>query len=211
MPGEFVFAYGSLVRDLAALTNVVARDGATEGKLDAIQPRPARLRDHRRAWNVAMDNALTLPGYKYYLDARDGSRPEVHVAFLNLLAAPGHVVNGMLVPVEADQLSALDRRERNYLRHEVTELSETGGGLGSESESGAAATPARVWTYYGRPEACRRFEDGRRAGCVVVDQAYLENVRAGFAALAADGLAEFERSTEPHGCRVLALTRVEVG
>ena len=29
------------------------------------------LIDRRRRWNVAMDNAVTLPGYKYYLDARE--------------------------------------------------------------------------------------------------------------------------------------------
>lgn len=187
-PGsELVFAYGSLVRDLGA----------------AAALRPARLRHHRRAWNVAMDNALTLPGYKYYLDARDGSRPGVHVTFLNLLPAPGRSVNGVLVPVDAEQLLALDRRERNYRRREVTASIEL-------SAEGASPPPSRVWTYFGRAEACALFEEGMRAGSAVVDKAYLEGVQRGFAALAPDGPAEFERSTDPHGCRVLELTRVEV-
>lgn len=193
---EFVFAYGSLVRDLAS--------GAGGREVpDALEPRVARLRDHRRAWNVAMDNALTLPGYKYYLDARDRSRPAVHVTFLNLLAAPGHLVNGILVPVEAAQLQELDRRERNYERREVTESIEL-------AVPATGPTPARVWTYYGRPEACLRFAEGLRAGRAVIDRGYLESVRAGFAALAASALAEFERSTDPHRCRMLELTRVEV-
>jgi cation transport regulator ChaC len=191
MPGEpepdreFVFAYGSLVHDL----------GEGPG------PRPARLRDHRRVWNVAMDNALTLPGYKYYLDPRDGSRPEVHVTFLNLLPARGQAVNGVLVPVDRERLRALDRRERNYERREVTAAIEL---------AGAEPPPARVWTYFGRAEACKRFREGSRAGRAVVDKGYLDGVLRGFAALASGAAAEFERSTDPHGCRVLELTRVEV-
>lgn len=184
--GEFVFAYGSLVHDLG------------EGS----ELHLARLRDHRRAWNVAMDNARTLPGYKYYLDARDGSRPDVHVTFLNLLPAPGEAVNGVLVPVDRERLRALDRRERNYRRREVTSA--------IEPPRAGGPTPARVWTYFGRPGACRRFEQGMSAGRAVVDRAYLDGVLRGFAALAADASAEFERSTDPHGCRVLELTRVDL-
>jgi cation transport regulator ChaC len=184
--GEFVFAYGSLVHDLGDDRELLL----------------ARLRDHRRGWNVAMDNARTLPGYKYYLDARDGSRPEVHVTFLNLLPAPGEAVNGMLVPVDRERLRALDRRERNYRRREVTSAIEL-----SRAEG---ARPARVWTYFGRAEACRRFQEGMSAGRAVVDKGYLDGVLRGFAALAADASAEFERSTEPHGCRVLELTRVDL-
>src|SRR6202051_1916397 len=100
-PTQYVFAYGSLVLDLAP--------GEEKSSV-----RGTYLRDHRRAWNVAMDNSVSLPGYKYYLDAGDSSRPEVFVTFLNLLPAPGHRVNGMLVPVGPEELIELDRRERNY-------------------------------------------------------------------------------------------------
>jgi hypothetical protein len=44
----------------------------------------------------------------------------------------------------------------------------------------------------------------------VVDKAYLESVRAGFQLIAADALEEFDATTDPHGCPVLALRRVEV-
>jgi cation transport regulator ChaC len=180
---QFVFVYGSLVWDLA------------DGRSGPV--RAARLHDHRRAWNVAMDNAVSLPGYKYYLDARDGSRPDVLVTFLNLVAAPGNRVNGMLVPVRRDELAALDRRERNYERREVTVSIE--------------APPAgRVWTYFGRPEAQKRFEDGSRAGRTVVERSYLDRVRAGFAALAPEALSEFDQSTDRHGCSVMELTRIDL-
>lgn len=183
-PNDHVFAYGSLVRDLAGAERLAGRG--------------AHLRDHRRAWNVAMDNSLTLPGYKFYLDAEDRSRPEVFVTFLNLLPAPGHRVNGMLVPVSAEELVALDLRERNYTRREVTASIEPVAG-------------GRVWSYFGKADACRRFADGVRTARAVVDESYLERVRAGFEALSDDALAEFERSTDPHGCRALKLLRVDLG
>lgn len=182
-PTEHVFAYGSLVRDLA---------GGEE-----LTRRGAYLRDHRRAWNVAMDNSVSLPGYKYYLDAHDSSRPEVFVTFLNLVPAPGDRVNGMLVPVSTGELAELDRRERNYERREVTASIE-------------GPVEGRVWTYFGKPEACERFEAGLRAARAVIDESYLERVRAGFEALSGDALAKFEQSTDPHGCRALKLMRVDL-
>ncbi len=181
-PPQFVFAYGSLVHDLGG---------------QGFAGRGARLRDHRRAWNIAMDNALSLAGYKYYLDARDRSRPEVVVTFLNLVPAPGHSVNGALVPVGAEELAGLDRRERNYERREV-------------SSSVGELAGAHVWAYFGKPEARERFDDGRRAGRAVIDKSYLDGVRAGFAALSGDALAEFDASTEAHGCHVLELVRVDL-
>jgi gamma-glutamylcyclotransferase (GGCT)/AIG2-like uncharacterized protein YtfP len=183
-PTDLVFVYGSLVRDLSGG--------------EAPPRRVAHLRDHRRAWNVAMDNSVTLPGYKYYLDAEDSSRPQVFVTFLNLLPAPGHRVNGMLVPVSSEELVELDRRERNYIRREVTASIEPVAG-------------GRVWSYFGKPEACRRFATGLRAARAVVDESYLERVRAGFEALSDEALAEFEQSTDAHGCRALKLLRVDLG
>jgi cation transport regulator ChaC len=180
---QFVFAYGSLVRDLAG----AMQDGGA---------RPARLRDRRRAWNVAMENAVSLPGYKHYLDPRDRSRPEVFVAFLNLVAAPGELVNGVLYPVSDEQLAALDRRERNYSRVEVDDSLEQ-------------RVAGRAWTYVGRPEAVRRFEDGARLGRAVIDSSYLETVRAGFALLGAPALEEFEASTDPHRCELRELLRID--
>ena len=71
----FVFGYGSLVR----------RPGGI----------PCHLLGHRRAWNVAMDNRRTIPGYKYYVDPETGERPPVRVTFLNLYPAAEGQVNGV--------------------------------------------------------------------------------------------------------------------
>ena len=100
-----------------------------------------------------MDNAVDLPGYKYYVEP-DGTRPAVKVAFVNLVPAAG-AVNGLVIDGDPE---VLDRRERNYERVEV--------------EPG-------LWTYIGTPDARARYE----AGPSVISSEYLELVRAGFAAL----------------------------
>lgn len=133
-----VFAHGSLA----------LRPGA----------RPARLAGVRRAWAVAMDNAVDLADYKHY-EAADGTRPPVLVAFLDLVAAPGQAVDGVLL--EDADLEQLDRRERNYLRTRVV------------LEDGTDA-----WTYTGRPDARERAARGRRHGTLRVARAYLEVVSA---------------------------------
>jgi hypothetical protein len=135
----FVFGYASL-----------ARDGGM----------PAYLPGYRRAWNVAMDNRATIPGYKYYVD-EGGERPEVFVTFLNLV--PGGGVHGKVVPIE--DIAALDARERNYARVDV---------------SASVDHPGPVYAYIGLDEAVARFEAGHRAGRAVVARAYLESVRAAF-------------------------------
>jgi cation transport regulator ChaC len=167
----FVFGYGSLLR-----------------RPDGI---PCHLHGHRRAWNVAMDNRRTIPGYKYYVDPETGERPPVRVAFLNIYAAAEGRVNGIAFPVSAEALDELDRRERNYDRIEVTSLLD-------------ADLGGTVWTYLGSAAARERFETGP----AVVAQDYFETIRGGFAA--AGGLEAFERSTDPVSVPLRRLTRVDV-
>ena len=141
-------------------------------------------------------NTLSLPGYKFYLSA-DSSRPAVFVTFLNLVPAAGRHVSGVLFAVGAEELEALDGRERNYDRRDVT-------GLVEQPVAG------RVWTYIGKPEAERRFALGARAGRAVIDKGYLKSVRSGFQLIAADALAEFDATTDPHGCPVVDLRRIDL-
>jgi hypothetical protein len=166
MDRAFVFAYGSLS---------AAGDG-----------RQCRLPGHRRVWGVAMDNRRTLPGYKYYLRP-DGSRPELFVAFLDLVREPGAAVDGVLF--EVPDLGAVDARERNYARVEVTGALDGGPGspdAGPGSPDGGPGGPGGlagpVWAYLGLAEARERYARARAAGSAVVARAYLEGVRAGFAA-----------------------------
>jgi cation transport regulator ChaC len=180
---QYVFGYGSLLR---------GRDGS-----EPPGARACRLHGYRRAWNVAMDNSLSVPGYKYYRDVRDASRPRVFVTFLNLVPALGGVVNGLAFPVDSARLAELDRRERNYERHEIR-------GSLSEPFDGPA------WTYIGSAAAEERFRCGLSQGRAVIDKRYLDGVRAGFARLTAGSLAEFDASTDPHDCLVVKLERVEL-
>jgi hypothetical protein len=124
-----------------------------------------------------MDNTRDLRAYKHYLRP-DGSRPAVFVAFLDVVEQPGARVNGVCVPVDDDALAALDLRERNYVRREVTDLMDPGAGAG-----------ATVWTYVGSEAGRERLRRGRAENRAVVSAEYLARVRAGFAAL---GTAELE-------------------
>lgn len=128
------------------------------GSLTAAGGEPARLAGFRRVWGVAMDNAVDLPAYKHYVDPDTGERPAVCVAFLDLVEDPDAAVDGVLLG--APDLEALDRRERNYERRDVSDRFGSG----------------RVWTYTGRPESRARLRHALAAGTLVVQRAYLELV-----------------------------------
>lgn len=177
---DLVFGYGSLVA------------GAGAGP-----PLPARLPGLRRELGVAMDNAVDLPGYKYFVRADDGARPAVHVAFADLVEAEGGPpVNGVLLA--APDLARLDARERNYDRAEVSDRVE------------GAPPGARVWAYVGSPAGRERFARGRAEGSLVVARAYVEAVQAGFRALGPAEHRAFLESTDLGGVPVMALDRVDL-
>jgi cation transport regulator ChaC len=181
-PGhQYVFGYASLVQ---------------RGDAPGHPRRPAVLHGYRRKWNVAMDNAVTLARYKYYRDPLTGERPRCFVVFLNIVPERAGAVNGALFGVSETELAELDRRERNYVRVEVS------------SQIAERVEGQTVWTYVGRPAAVERFQRGRNAGRAVIQAAYREEVRRGFAALGGGAAAEFERLTEPSRCPVVALERV---
>lgn len=183
-PTDFVFGYGSLV---ALGPPVPTRAREPHGFV-------ADLRGLRRCWGVAMNNRLDIPGYKFYLDEH-GHRPDVHVAFLDIRPARGQSVNGVCLPVDPEQLAALDQRERNYLRRDVTALCDLPGDA------------VRVWTYVGSPAGRRRSTISRSAGRAVVDRAYLDAVIGAFKRLGAAEYAACAPSLHPDGLPVMALSR----
>jgi hypothetical protein len=177
---DYVFGYGSLAWDGRGLVH------------------QAELRGTRRVWGVAMDNTEDIPGYKHYRRRRDGSRPEVCVAFLDLEPSAGESVNGICLAVTPERLAELDRRERNYIRIDVTDRL-------------SPRPPGRTWVYVGRPESRARFRRARARSLVVVSREYREHVLRGFAALGRDAVARFWRSTELEGLPVVDLVRVDHG
>jgi cation transport regulator ChaC len=179
---ELLFAYGSLVR------------GGTKLERGAA---PGVLRGYRRGWDVAMDNRKTIPGYKYYLDAVTGERPEVYVTFLNIHRDHDARVNGVVFPVDAATLATLDRRERNYEREDVTEFLD-------------GSFEGRVWGYVGTADARRRYQAGREAGTAVVSAPYVHDVRDYFASFGTAWLEEFDATTEELAVPVRELRRVSL-
>ena len=137
---DFVFAYGSLL-ELESAGRCV-------------------LREHRRGWSVAMDNRATIPGYKFYVDPDTGERPPIYVTYLAIAPDPAGTVTGAAFAVDAAALAALDRRERNYDRCDVTRLVD-------------ADLGGRVWAYVGSAAGRARCAEGRAAGTAVVAAEYL--------------------------------------
>ncbi|HYZ80338.1 MAG TPA: gamma-glutamylcyclotransferase family protein [Solirubrobacteraceae bacterium] len=190
---EFVFGYGSLT---ARPSPVPTRELKEHGFI-------ADLAGLRRVWGVAMDNRRDLAGYKYYTDAT-GRRPEVFVAYLDLVAAPDDPatgVNGLCLPVDGATLAVLDRRERNYERVDVSDRLAPGG---------PGVDGIRVWAYLGSAAARERFAAGREAGTAVIEAGYVRTVEAGFAALGAEEHSACRPSLRPGGLPVLELTRHEL-
>ena len=143
MRRQLVFGYGSLPAEAAGVA--------------------CRLDDYGLGWDVAMDNREIVPGYKVYVDPATGARPAVEVAYLSITPEPGASVDGVAFPVSDEKLAELDERERNYVRHDVTELVDVDLG-------------GRIWAYVGSLAGRLRLARGRRRGTAVVSRGYLEKV-----------------------------------
>lgn len=178
----FVFGYGSLLEQWTAT-----------GPL----PLVCELANHRRTWNVAMENARTIPGYKYYVDAVTGDRPDWFVTFLNIVREPGHAVNGVVFEVTGELLSGLDRRERNYTRIDV-------------SEDVSIPVDGPVWAYTGTRAAITRFQRGLRDRRAVISRPYHDGVLADFETIGAEARQRFLALTDPPPCPVVDLRRVDL-
>ncbi len=174
----WIFAYGSLL----PAGHAALPDGAVAADLHGWQ----------RSWSVAMDNGVDLPGYKHYV-APDGHRPDLMVCYLGIDERPSALVNGVALRVGADELPALDERERNYERRDVT------GRL-------SVRLDGRVWAYVGRRAGRDRARRGRRGRRLAIAGSYLERVLAGFDALRQR--RRFELLTEPAGVPVANLSLV---
>ena len=152
---------------------------------------PCRLSGWRRGWDVAMDNARDLPGYKGYLTP-DGERPEVMVAFLDIAPHGGGLVD-----------APRSRSSRPSCR-----TSTAGSATTAASRSPTASTPAFPAVGTSGVRGCARRASGRarpREGRLVVSRGYYERVPEGFAAIGER--ARVSRLTGPLMAPVAVLVR----
>lgn len=160
MQAMYIFGYGSLLSGASA--------GATLGyELDPEHgPFPATLAGWRAGWNAGSDT-----GSHPEREFRDehGRVFDGVVAVLGVAPEPGARCPGAVFAVDPAALPRLDRRERNYVRQDITDLVRW-----SQKPHGCV-----VFTYVPRPEALRRLVEASEAGRqVVVRSSYLGLVRA---------------------------------
>ena len=156
----FVFGYGSLLLRSSAEMTV----GEGEARYHA-----GRLRGYRLEWNAGLvDPVAAATAFEY----EDSGRP-----FAGALVALGvnHVTDsiclGVAIPVTRHQLAALDARESNYERIDVTADFEFDSTEGMESKN------AVVLTYLPKADAVAAARDLSRSR---ISNSYLEIVRAGY-------------------------------
>ncbi len=131
-----------------------------------------------------MNNWEGGEGAKHWLDRETGERPRIRVAYLDIYEQAGSAVNGLALPVDGERLRALDARELNYERVDVT------GSFEPEVDG-------RVFTYVGLDAACERCRLGVAAGDIFVSRDYVAGVRRAFEQLGPRDLPEFDRTTDP--------------
>jgi cation transport regulator ChaC len=170
----WVFGYGSLVSP----ASMAATIGRT---VEAADIAVAHLDGYGRRWNYG---SLHLRGDWQ----RDGVRVEQGlVVSLGLVEADTETCNGVIVRVSAEELAALDWRERDYERTDVTDLIRI-------DDDRRAPTVA---TYVPRPSAVERYEaarDRQRAG---IRLSYWELVSAAFGQLGDDHLGRYAATPAP--------------
>ncbi len=150
-----------------------------------------RLRGYRRFWGAAMNNWEGGEEAKHWLDRETGERPRIRVVYLDIHEDAGCAVNGLALPVNRERLDALDAREVNYERVELTAAFEPAGARGALPGS------PRVFAYLGLTQARERCRRAAAEGDAFVSRDYAQGVRCAFAGLAPGALVEFDRTTDP--------------
>ena len=188
---NFVFGYGSLM-NLDKLQEYLGRD-LTFG----LDFKICGLRNFRRCWNVAMDNCLNLPNYKYYINVETGNRPESFITFINIRPNQGKAVGGILFRVSHQELKKLDRRERNYQRIDITNKIE-------EKVEGKA------WVYIGLKEAEQRYEQGLKQNKGVIVQDYIDSIHYGYGLWGQEIWFNYVATTDKPRVPILNLKRYQL-
>ena len=184
---RWVFGYGSLVSP-ASLGATIGREPQL-----GVDVFPAELTGYGRRWNCGLTTSVGLS------DEFDGSIRHWTIVVLGLVAAAGECVNGLVARVDEEELPALDRREANYDRVEVTDVTIVDG-----------VVDAPVVVYVPRPEPITRYEDGRDGGTSAIEQRYWNLVEGAFGELGAAHYDRYRASTPAPDVPVVELRRQRV-
>ena len=182
----WVFGYGSLV-DPESLGRTLGRQ-VTPG-VDFLA---AELTGWGRRWNYGVGHVVGTWRRSDGIEIDDGV-----IVALGVVAAADESVNGIVARVSEIEIAALDQRERDYDRVDVTE---------SVSVDREALEPAaRIVTYVPRPTAIERYEAARDHGRAGIRSSYWGLVDAAFAVWGADQLERYRSSTPPPDVPVVAI------
>lgn len=155
----WVFGYGSLVSP-ASMARTIKR--VAEPGVDFFE---AELAGYGRRWNYGVEHIVAT------WELSDGSVVDDGVIVaLGLIESAGDVVNGIIASLTDDELSYLDRRERNYDRVDASALISTDAPLN-----------APVYVYVPRASSIERYESARDRGVAGVRRTYWDTVDNAFA------------------------------
>lgn len=188
---DYVFGYGSLV-DEQRLHSFLEHAGAPA----SARGRMVTLSGYRRVWNVAMDNGESINGYKRYRCSVTGDVPAVFITYLNIAKQVDVSVHGICFAVDERILRVLDKRERNYVRTDLT------ADILQPPEGG------RVWAYVGSQDGRDRFEEGASEGRAVIAHDYIDAVRSAFESRGL--LQHFEETSSTGSLQVQRLHRIDI-
>ena len=183
---NFVFGYGSLV-NIKNLEQYLKRKLQPDSDYVICQ-----LNNWQRCWNVAMNNSIDLPDYKYYRDTDTGNRIDAFVTFLNIRPKPNQSISGILFRVSDAELNSLDSRERNYQRINITKQ------LNIRIQGNA-------WTYIGLTAAEQRYQKGLAQNKAVIARTYFDSIEDAYLALSNKEYADYVTSTDKPAVSIMNL------
>jgi cation transport regulator ChaC len=171
--GTWVFGYGSLVSP-ASLADTIGRT-----VVSGVDTHDAVVSGFARRWNYGSIHSVG----DWTLD--DGTHVDGGtIIALGIVESAPDSVNGTISLVTTDALAALDRRERNYARIDVT-----------DRVASAVEVVGVIETYVPRPSSIERYERARDAGTAGVRRTYWDLVNAAFAELGPDHVNRYRNST----------------
>jgi len=169
----WVFGYGSLVspESFARTVGRVIDDSGNRRK--------AELTGYGRRWNYGS------PGELRSWSASDDATTSGVIIYLGLKESISDCCNGVVVRLSDFEIAAVDRRERDYARVDVSALMVVEG----------PSIENRVVTYVPRPSAIERYLHARSDGRAAVDRSYWDLVHGAFERLGQSELDRFTNST----------------